>query len=103
MADPKILIRRSSTPGSIPTIAQLELGELVINTYDGILFFKKDVAGVQTIVQVGVGGGGGGGALTEIDGGDALTVFTAGSLIDGGDALTVFTAGLFMSVDGGNA
>jgi hypothetical protein len=82
MAAPKILIRRSSTPSNIPTIAQLELGELAINTYDGNLFLKKEVAGVQTVVKVG------GGALTEID---------------GGSAVTVFTAGLFTSVDGGNA
>lgn len=41
MADPKIRIRRSATPGNIPTTAQLDLGELAINTYDGRLFLKK--------------------------------------------------------------
>ena len=52
MADPKIQIRRSSQPGKIPTTAQLSLGELAINSYDGLLFLKKSVNSVESIVQV---------------------------------------------------
>ena len=48
-----ILIRRSVTPAKVPTTAQLSLGELALNTNDGKLFFKKDVSGVQSIVEVG--------------------------------------------------
>ena len=52
-----IRLRRSATSGNIPTTSQLDLGELALNTYDGKLFLKKDVSGVQTIVEVGGGGG----------------------------------------------
>ena len=55
MSDPKIRIRRSSTPNKVPTITQLELGELAINTYDGKLYLEQDqgVAGVgNTVVRV---------------------------------------------------
>jgi hypothetical protein len=54
-----IKLRRSAVQGAVPTTAQLALGELAINTYDGKLFLKKDVSGVQSIVEVGAGGGGG--------------------------------------------
>ena len=55
MADPKIRIRRSATPNKVPTITQLELGELAINTYDGKLYLEQDqgAAGVgNTVVRV---------------------------------------------------
>ena len=42
MSDPKIRIRRSSTPNKVPTTTQLELGELAINTYDGKLYLEQD-------------------------------------------------------------
>jgi len=50
MADPKIIIRRSSTPGKVPTENQLALGELAINTYDGKLYLEQD----QTSTGLGV-------------------------------------------------
>ena len=37
-----IKLRRSSTEGKVPTAAQLALGELAINTYDGRIFFEKN-------------------------------------------------------------
>jgi hypothetical protein len=37
----KIKLRRSSTPGKIPTTSQLDLGEVALNTYDGKLFLKR--------------------------------------------------------------
>ena len=55
MADPKIRIRRSATPNKVPSITQLELGELAINTYDGKLYLEQDqgAAGVgNTVVRV---------------------------------------------------
>ena len=46
-----IKLRRSATPGNVPTIAQLAFGEVAINTYDGKIFIKKDVSGVESIVE----------------------------------------------------
>jgi hypothetical protein len=53
MADPKVQIRRSAVPGKVPSTSQLDLGELAINTHDGKAYFKKDVSGAETIVEVG--------------------------------------------------
>ena len=39
-------IRRSAVEGKRPQNADLELGELAVNTYDGRLFAKKDTGGV---------------------------------------------------------
>lgn len=46
-----IKLRRSATPGNVPTTGQLELGELAINTHDGKLYLKKD-DGTASIVDV---------------------------------------------------
>ena len=48
-----ILLKRSATPGRAPTTAQLALGEIAINTYDGRLYIKKTVSGVSSIVEIG--------------------------------------------------
>lgn len=48
--------KRSSSQGAVPTTGSLQLGELAINTYDGLLFFKKD-DGTASIVTIGAGGG----------------------------------------------
>lgn len=47
-----IILKRSSTAGKVPTTAQLALGELAINTYDGKIFIKKD-NGVPAVVEIG--------------------------------------------------
>lgn len=39
-------IKRSAVEGKRPQNADLELGELALNTYDGRLFAKKDTGGV---------------------------------------------------------
>jgi hypothetical protein len=58
--------KRSGTPAKVPTIADLELGELALNTYDGKLYMKKD-DGTQAVVEIGAGGGGGGsGTVTSV-------------------------------------
>jgi len=46
-----IKLRRSATSGNVPTTAQLDLGEVAINTYDGKMFFKKN-DGSQSIQEV---------------------------------------------------
>lgn len=47
-----IKLKRSSQGGAEPTPAQLDLGELAINTNDGKIYLKKNVAGTEDIVKV---------------------------------------------------
>lgn len=47
-----IKIRRSATASKIPLTTDLVLGELALNTYDGVLYFKKSPSGVDSIVAV---------------------------------------------------
>jgi len=56
MADPIIRFKRSAVAGKKPTLEQLPLGELAINTYDGKLFLQQDRGGVgiaTRVVEVG--------------------------------------------------
>lgn len=46
-----VKLKRSATPGKIPVPADLELGELAINTFDGKIYFEKD-DGTASIVRV---------------------------------------------------
>jgi hypothetical protein len=50
-----IKLKRSATQGAVPTTAQLDLGELAVNTYDGKMYLKKD-DGTASVVEVGAGG-----------------------------------------------
>ena len=52
MVDLTIQHKRSSQTGKKPTTAQLELGELAVNTYDGTLYLKKNVEGEETVVAL---------------------------------------------------
>ena len=52
MVDITIQHKRSSQTGRAPTTEQLELGELAVNTYDGDLYLKKNVDGVETVVTL---------------------------------------------------
>ena len=59
MADPQIRLKRSTVAGKIPTTAQLALGELAVNAFDGEVFLKQDTAGVgiaTRVIRVGAGG-----------------------------------------------
>lgn len=53
MASPKIRIKRTAVPGKFPTVEQLDLGELAINTFEGKLFLKQNQNGTESIVDVG--------------------------------------------------
>ena len=46
-----IKLKRSSVSGNIPTTAQVELGEVALNTYDGRAFMKRKVGATETIVE----------------------------------------------------
>ena len=54
----KIELKRSAVPGKVPTVSQLDLGELAINTYDGAVYFKQDT-GVQSIIRLATTAGSG--------------------------------------------
>jgi len=49
---PKVLLKRTSTALNVPTISDLDLGEIGINTYDGKLYIKKD-SGTPEIIEIG--------------------------------------------------
>ena len=42
MASNEIKLKRSSVQSKVPSISDLTLGELSVNTFDGKLFFKKN-------------------------------------------------------------
>ena len=48
-----IRLRRSSVSGNVPTIEQLNLGELAVNTADGKLFLKRIYDGIEQVIEVG--------------------------------------------------
>lgn len=51
-----IQLKRSATPGKVPTIADLEPGELAVNTYDGRVFMEQN-DGTPRIIEIGLRGG----------------------------------------------
>ena len=51
-----IRIKRSAVPGKRPTVNDLQLGELAVNTYDGAIYAKRVRPGIGTdIIQFGGG------------------------------------------------
>jgi hypothetical protein len=52
MATQYIKFKRSSVPGKRPSISQMDLGELALNTYDGRLFTKKETVGIGSTVTL---------------------------------------------------
>ena len=46
-----IKLRRSAVAGRVPTTAQLELGELAINTADGKIYVKRNDSGTESIIE----------------------------------------------------
>lgn len=56
MADPNIRIKRSAVPGKKPSVADLQLGELGLNTFDAELFTLRSRVGIGTdVVRLGAG------------------------------------------------
>ena len=47
-----VLLKRSSTASHVPTTAQLALGELSINTYDGLIWMKKNAGSGDVLVPI---------------------------------------------------
>ena len=104
MADPNIRIKRSAVPGKIPTIEQLPLGELGLNTYDAELFARRERTGIGTdVVRLGAGA-----TVTNIlyvtqDGSDSNTGKKLGDAKRTiGAALTAATTGTVIKVSAGS-
>lgn len=90
-----IKLRRSATQGSIPTTAQLSLGELAINTYDGKLFLKKNVSGTETVVEVAVSDGNKGDIT--VSGSGATWAINSGVIVDADVSASAAIAGTKIS------
>jgi len=61
----KILLKKSSAEGGVPTTSDLDFGELAINYSDGVLYYKKADGTIASIS--GSGGGAGEGVLTRTE------------------------------------
>ena len=48
-----IRLKRSAVPGKVPSVDQLQLGEVAVNTHDGRMFFKRDQNGNAVIRELG--------------------------------------------------
>ena len=49
-------IKRSAIPGKKPVVADLQLGELALNTYDAELYTTRERSGIGTdVVRLGAG------------------------------------------------
>lgn len=84
-----VRLKRSAVSGKVPSVADLDLGEIAINTHDGKLFIKKD-DGTPAVVEVGGGGGSGVPEPVSGDAGKVLTndgsaVFWGAPVLDGGE------------------
>ena len=51
MPNQYLKLRRSSVPGKIPSTSSLELGEIAINTHDGLIFMKKSGSQGEEIIS----------------------------------------------------
>jgi len=71
-----IILKRSATPGKVPTTSQLALGEIAINTHDGLLYIKKD-DGTPSVVQIG--------GVTSVNGKTGAAVINTGDLAESGN------------------
>jgi len=47
-----VKLKRSAVPGKVPATADLALGEIALNTYDGRVYLKKSVSSVESVVTL---------------------------------------------------
>ncbi len=71
-----IILKRSATPGKVPTTSQLALGEIAINTYDGLIYIKKD-DGTPSVVQIG--------GVTSVNGETGAVTIDTGDVTENGN------------------
>jgi hypothetical protein len=53
MSTTNIKLKRSAVQGKVPSVSDLELGEVAVNTHDGKIFIKRDASGETSIVEFG--------------------------------------------------
>jgi hypothetical protein len=87
-----IKLRRSAVAGNRPTTAQLDLGELAINTVDGKIYFEKSGSNGESIQEIFTTNASNSGSLTTIG-----NVTITGSLLMRGD--TIQTGSLVVSAN----
>ena len=104
MAASIIKLKRSSVPGKKPTVNDLPLGELGLNTYDGEIYVRRERSGIGTdITRVSAGA-----TVTNIlyvtkDGNDTNTGRKLGDAkATIGAALTESTTGTVIKVSAGS-
>jgi len=96
MANPKVKFKRSSVANKRPSLDNIELGELALNTYDGKLFTRQDTGGVGIATTVTLVN-----PWTESYGGGTISysgVVTATSFSGDGSNLTGISAGAPVSI-----
>ena len=71
-----IVLKRSATPSKVPTTAQLALGEIAINTHDGLIYIKKD-NGTASVVQIG--------GVTSVNGETGAVTIDTGDVAENGN------------------
>jgi hypothetical protein len=75
-----VKLKRSAVAGRVPATADLALGELALNTYDGRIYLKKSVASVESIVTLqSFPSGGTNGQLLQTDSSGNLSWVTSGA------------------------
>ena len=88
-----ILLKRSSVPGSVPTTASLQVGELALNTNDGKAFLHKSGSGGDKVVEIVVTGANVTGSIS-LTGAVSASAISASSFVGYGGALTGVTASM---------
>ena len=84
-----IKLRRSAVAGNRPTTAQLDLGELAINTVDGKIYFEKSGSNGESIQEIFTTNATNSGSLTTIG-----NVTITGSLYTTGSNTLIGTTSL---------
>lgn len=55
MSNQFLKLRRSAVPGKIPDTGSIELGEIALNTHDGLAYMKKSGSNGEEIIAIGTG------------------------------------------------
>lgn len=91
----ELKMKRSSVAAKVPTVSQLELGEIAINTFDGRMYIKKD-DGIPTIVEIG-GASSSNAAIYERDSFTATAGQTEFTISSVADLIEVYINGLLLN------
>jgi hypothetical protein len=79
-----VKFKRSAVSGKVPATADLALGEIALNTYDGVVYLKKSVSAVETVVKLQpFPTGGTNGQILSIDSNGNLIWATSGATSSG--------------------